>query len=153
MEIEKDFNGDICISTNLKKELPELRSIISLVSCSICYGVVKEPLTTSLDGCGHTFCSICVRGYLAKFKQQCPQCLKEIHDRDLLVNRPLKAIAQYIQTLIPKLETLVQRRKGEEPCDIKKCDDQYHPVPSWHCQPQNTKKQNASSTASRYERK
>ena len=108
MEIESSDNDEIVLSSRLVGSLPELKSIVSLVTCAICYGSLKEPLTTATEGCGHTFCSICVRGYLAKFKQQCPQCLKELHDRDLLINRPLKAIAQYIQTLIPKLEALFQ---------------------------------------------
>ena len=105
--METIVHDELTISSRLAGKLPELKSIVSIVTCSICYGPVTEPLSASVEGCGHTFCSICVRGYLAKFKQQCPQCLKELHDRDLLLNRPLKAIAQYIQTLLPKLETLL----------------------------------------------
>ena len=107
MEMEGNVTDEIVVSIHLGRQLPELKSIVSLITCSICYGHVKEPLTTAVEGCGHTFCSICVRGYLTKFHQQCPQCLKEIHDRDLLKNRPLKAIAQYIQSLVPKLEKLI----------------------------------------------
>ena len=148
METEKDESTEICLSTSLTKQFPELKSIVSLVTCSICYGVVKEPLTTSVDGCGHTFCSICVRGYLAKFKQQCPQCLKEIHDRDLLINRPLKAIAQYIQTFVPKLEALVQRPKAGEHFDVKQDERQTFVIAS-HCRSNATEE--AHSEASRYE--
>ena len=118
MEMET-CTEEVVLSTRLAGKLPELKSIVSVVTCSICYGSVKEPLTTSIEGCGHTFCSICVRGYLTKFKQQCPQCLKEIHDRDLLVNRPLKVITQYIQTLIPKLEELVNG-SSLKPLDVTK---------------------------------
>ena len=107
MESESGDTDEVSLSLQLAKRLPELKAIVSIVTCSICYGAVNNPLTASVEGCGHTFCSLCVRGYLAKFKQQCPQCFKELHDSNLLINRPLKSITQYVITLIPKLESLI----------------------------------------------
>jgi E3 ubiquitin-protein ligase RAD18 len=111
--MEASTNEELTLSSRLSGKLPELKSIVSLLTCSICYGSVREPLSASVEGCGHTFCSLCVRGYLAKFKQQCPQCLKELHDRDLLLNRPLKAITQYVYTLLPKLEAWLKESLNE----------------------------------------
>ena len=117
--MEASADDEFTLSSRLSGKLPELKSIISLLTCSICYGSVREPLSASVEGCGHTFCSLCVRGYLAKFKQQCPQCLKELHDRDLLLNRPLKAITQYVYTLLPKLEAWI-KESPNEPINVSK---------------------------------
>ena len=111
--MEASADDELTLSSRLSGKLPELKSIVSLLTCSICYGSVREPLSASVEGCGHTFCSLCVRGYLAKFKQQCPQCLRELHDRDLLLNRPLKAITQYVYTLLPKLEAWLKESLNE----------------------------------------
>ena len=111
--MEASADDELTLSSRLSGKLPELKSIVSLLTCSICYGSIREPLSASVEGCGHTFCSLCVRGYLAKFKQQCPQCLRELHDRDLLLNRPLKAITQYVCTLLPKLEAWLKESLNE----------------------------------------
>ena len=122
MESGVSDTDEVVLSAQLAKQLPEFKSIVSIVICSICYGPVKNPLTTAVEGCGHTFCSLCVRGYLAKFKQQCPQCFKELHDSNLLVNRPLKAMTQYIVSLIPKLEALIRGSPPETVTSIKQED-------------------------------
>jgi len=108
MEGGTSDSDEVALSPLLTKRLPEFKAITAIITCAICYGSVKNPLTTAVEGCGHTFCSLCVRGYLAKFKQQCPQCFKELHDSNLLINRPLNSITQYVITLIPKLEALIQ---------------------------------------------
>ena len=113
MESESSDTGEVALSSLIAQKLPELKAIASIITCAICYGSVKDPLTTAIEGCGHTFCSLCVRGYLAKFKQQCPQCFKELHDSNLLINRPLNSITQYVLTLIPKLEALIRGSKPE----------------------------------------
>ena len=120
MESGVSDTDEVVLSAQLSKQLPEFKSMVSIVICSICYGPVKNPLTTAVEGCGHTFCSLCVRGYLAKFKQQCPQCFKELHDSNLLINRPLKTMTQYIVSLIPKLEALIRGSQTETVISIKK---------------------------------
>ena len=114
MEADENGGNEINLRKDLAKRFPELQSMVALVTCPICYDVVKEPLTTTVDRCWHTFCSICVRGYLAKFKQQCPECLVELHDRDLLVNRPLKSLAHYLQSFIPKVQDMMVSRLPEQ---------------------------------------
>ena len=114
MEVDENGGNEIYLRKDLAKRFPELQSMVALVTCPICYDVVKEPLTTTVDRCWHTFCSICVRGYLAKFKQQCPECLVELHDRDLLVNRPLKSLAHYLQSFIPKVQDMMVSRLLEQ---------------------------------------
>ena len=114
MEVDENEGSQIYLRKDLANRFPELQSMVALVTCPICYDVVKEPLTTTVDRCWHTFCSICVRGYLAKFKQQCPECLVELHDRDLLVNRPLKSMAHYLQSFIPKIQDMVSRMPEQD---------------------------------------
>ena len=119
MRPSDDGSSEIHVPSGLAKRFPELKSMSALVTCPICYDAVKDPLTTTVEGCSHTFCSICVRGYLAKFKQQCPQCLVEIHDRDLVPNRPLKAMAQYLQVFIPKLQAMTHMSSITAPNTIQ----------------------------------
>ena len=51
MESESNDTDEITLSLTLAKKLPELKAIVSIVTCSICYGAVNNPLTASVEGC------------------------------------------------------------------------------------------------------
>eukprot|EP00953_Heterococcus_sp_UTEX-ZZ885_P011161 6459-Heterococcus_DN1.PRE.2 len=50
-----------------------LRDLERLFTCSICQGYLAAPQI--LSGCGHTFCSGCIRQNL-ETKPACPECRK-----------------------------------------------------------------------------
>ncbi|CAJ1072923.1 E3 ubiquitin/ISG15 ligase TRIM25-like isoform X2 [Xyrichtys novacula] len=71
------------------------------VSCSICHGPPKDPVTKS---CGHSYCTICIKSHWdrkdKKGTYSCPQCEKTIRPRPDLkkINRLAKPAVKKIQT-------------------------------------------------------
>ena len=81
-----------------------------LATCPVCYSSIRDGVSTI--SCGHHFCSICVRDYLT-YKQQCPSCLRELHESGLWTNKPLQIVVEQLISLVPKLEKLLKREQVE----------------------------------------
>ncbi|KAI9504602.1 hypothetical protein BX070DRAFT_233718 [Coemansia spiralis] len=64
--------------------LPHLRELDNLLRCPIC----KEYFNTAMvtGGCGHTFCSLCVRRCLTQ-ETKCPSCRAPLNKSELRPNR------------------------------------------------------------------
>ena len=92
-------------SWRLKQTVPEVKELEALIKCSICYEPQKNPVTSIK--CQHTYCSLCVRKYL-QYKQQCPSCIKPLHETDLKPNRSLSEVFEVISRLFPRLESLAK---------------------------------------------
>ena len=86
-------------SWHLKQTLPEIRALLDLLQCSICYEPIKNPVMAAK--CSHNFCSLCIRKYLL-YKQQCPGCFEEMGDSDLKPNKRLTELSESIARLIPR---------------------------------------------------
>nr|ACO14717.1 Postreplication repair E3 ubiquitin-protein ligase RAD18 [Caligus clemensi] len=86
------------ISPSLLESYPRLESILS---CSVCYETIRDPVLTK---CSHSFCSLCIRRYLL-YKLQCPSCFHELHENDLIPNKPLRDILQQLAITLPKSDS------------------------------------------------
>ena len=103
----------MCVSTchhNIRIELVTRPAIAQLATCPVCYSSIRDGVSTI--SCGHHFCSICVRDYLT-YKQQCPSCLRELHESGLWTNKPLQIVVEQLISLVPKLEQLLKREQVE----------------------------------------
>ena len=87
-----------------KTKLPQLSQLDSLLRCHICKDFIKVPVLTP---CGHTFCSLCIRGYI-DVKARCPLCLNELRESmlrgDILVNGVILCYKSLRGDLIEKLK-------------------------------------------------
>ena len=97
---ETTISREIKVSKGLSGRFPEIDLISKSVQCPICYDGFRDAVSTP---CGHDFCSLCVRDYL-QYKQQCPSCLKELHETRLWSNKALTSITALVLVLIQKLE-------------------------------------------------
>ena len=102
---------EVRVPKHLEAKFPEIKALAGLVECPVCYGALRDPLSTP---CGHSFCSVCVRDYLT-YKQQCPSCLKELHEKTLFSNKPLKTMTENLLKLVPKLEKVFRQEKIPTP--------------------------------------
>ncbi len=93
------------LSDGLSKRLPDLAKMVAQVQCPVCYETLRNPEMTT-NGCGHNFCSMCVRRYLV-YKQQCPSCFQSLLESQLKPNRVLTDIIESLGNLLPKLEEIV----------------------------------------------
>ncbi|KAJ2789957.1 E3 ubiquitin-protein ligase rad18, partial [Coemansia helicoidea] len=66
------------------REHAGLRDMDQLLRCAVC----KEYFTTAMTaaGCGHTFCSLCVRRCLTQ-ETKCPTCRAPLTESELHPNR------------------------------------------------------------------
>lgn len=80
--------------------IPGLAQLDSLLRCHICKDFLKVPVLTP---CGHTFCSVCIREYIAQ-SSKCPLCLKELRDSmlrsEFLVNEVTECYKMLRQPLL-----------------------------------------------------
>lgn len=93
------------VSFRLGQSIPEVKELLDVFQCSICYEPLKNPVMTS--NCSHDFCSLCVRKYLL-YKSQCPRCFQDLREIDLRPNRSLSTAMEVASRLIPRLESLVK---------------------------------------------
>uniref|UniRef100_A0A0K2TX19 RING-type E3 ubiquitin transferase n=1 Tax=Lepeophtheirus salmonis TaxID=72036 RepID=A0A0K2TX19_LEPSM len=84
-EVEDSSTRVRKIYSNLQEAYPRLESVLS---CSVCYETISDPVLTK---CSHSFCSLCIRRYMI-YKLQCPACFQELHERDLIPNKPLRDV-------------------------------------------------------------
>jgi hypothetical protein len=54
----------------------DLRLIQTHLECSLCLGLICEPISIS---CGHSFCRVCLVKSLARHKKKCPTCREVCH--------------------------------------------------------------------------
>ncbi|CCH62894.1 hypothetical protein TBLA_0I02360 [Henningerozyma blattae CBS 6284] len=87
-------------------EIPNLSQLDSLLRCHICKDFLKIPVLTP---CGHTFCSLCIRGYLNK-EPKCPLCLNELRESmlrsEFLVSELVKCYNSIRPDLLDKLRVI-----------------------------------------------
>ena len=88
-----------------KSKVPQLQELDDLLSCHICKDFLKNPVLTP---CGHTFCSLCIRGYLSN-EPKCPLCLHELRESMLrseyLVNEITETYKAARQRLLDELNS------------------------------------------------
>ena len=100
-----DINAKVSDPSDFSKtKLPQLSQLDSLLRCHICKDFIKVPVLTP---CGHTFCSLCIRGYI-DVKARCPLCLNELRESmlrgDILVNEVILCYKSLRRELIEKLK-------------------------------------------------
>ncbi|KAJ1643067.1 E3 ubiquitin-protein ligase rad18 [Coemansia erecta] len=66
-----------------------LRELEKLLRCPVCKEYLETPMVVS--GCGHTFCSLCVRRCIAQ-ETKCPSCRAQTAEGDLYPNRLIESI-------------------------------------------------------------
>ncbi|KAJ1769787.1 E3 ubiquitin-protein ligase rad18 [Coemansia sp. RSA 1843] len=83
---------------------PHLREIDQLLRCPICKEYFETAMVTS--GCGHTFCSLCVRRCLTQ-ETKCPSCRVVLTESDLrpsrIVDSLMRAFRSGRQALLSRL--------------------------------------------------
>ncbi|KAK0210223.1 hypothetical protein DFS33DRAFT_270245 [Desarmillaria ectypa] len=85
---------------------PGLRTIDNALRCPICCELFSGPVTLR---CGHCFCSLCIRGFLAQ-KQECPSCRKgEENEGHLRVNLVVEEAVEAWNKARPFILQLLQR--------------------------------------------
>lgn len=95
-------------------EVSDLAELDNALRCDICKEFVTAPVIT---GCGHTFCSLCIRRVLVT-KRQCPTCRKETSESQLRRNASvelcLEAFTKVRAKLIEKLSIKETDKKQQE---------------------------------------
>ncbi|XP_078141392.1 nuclear factor 7, ovary-like [Centroberyx gerrardi] len=98
----------------------------SFLSCHVCSETFRDPVSL---GCGHSFCSSCLKQFWEQAKNKnCPFCKRKSSKEDPEVNFTLKELADYAgRQKAGSSET----DKGEEKVEVV-CSK--HPeVPKWFC--------------------
>ncbi|KAJ2863029.1 E3 ubiquitin-protein ligase rad18 [Coemansia erecta] len=104
---------------------PHLREIDQLLRCPVCKEYFETAMVTS--GCGHTFCSLCVRRCLTQ-ETKCPSCRAPLTEGDLRPNRLVDSLMKSFrggrQRLLGRLSldaTTDGESNGVEKCSYCKC--------------------------------
>ena len=80
--------------------------------------------------CQHNFCSLCIRSYL-NYKQQCPECFRDLHETDLRPNRALKeVVAVLAEGIFPSLWKSLEEGRGRQQQSGSKSDRRTVRTPS-----------------------
>lgn len=113
-------------------KVPILSQMDALLRCNICKNFLTIPVLTP---CGHTFCSMCIRGYLSN-NPKCPLCLNELRESMLrseyLVNEIVETFKSARMPLLQLMEkdvddnSLIELRSAgtEGDSDLKEIDEQ-----------------------------
>ncbi|KAJ1800424.1 E3 ubiquitin-protein ligase rad18 [Coemansia sp. RSA 2399] len=104
---------------------PQLREIDQLLRCPVCKEYFETAMVTS--GCGHTFCSLCVRRCLTQ-ETKCPACRAPLTEGDLRPNRLVDSLMKSFrggrQILLGRLSSDARTEgesSGVERCSYCKC--------------------------------
>lgn len=88
----------------VNSQIPKLQELDDLLRCHICKDFLKNPVLTP---CGHTYCSLCIRGYLNN-EPKCPLCLNELRESMLrseyLVNEITESYRAVRGSLLSRLQ-------------------------------------------------
>lgn len=109
------MSKDITDSSDFKDtEIPKLSQLDSLLRCHVCKDFLKVPVLTP---CGHTFCSLCIRGYLNN-EPKCPLCLTELRESmlksEFLVNEIVACFTSLRSDLLLNLKKNRTDEIGDE---------------------------------------
>ncbi|XP_042310844.1 zinc finger protein RFP-like [Sceloporus undulatus] len=90
-------------------EVP-IQALCNEATCPICLDYFKCPMTTK---CGHNFCQACLGQHRTASGGpfSCPQCRAMIVQKNLMVNRHLARMVEYIKELQEK--QIAKRKRGE----------------------------------------
>ncbi|CAN9509686.1 unnamed protein product [Ophioblennius macclurei] len=86
----------------------------SHLKCSICRGVLVDPVTTA---CGHSFCRLCLKYCLDKIDRTCPLCRNHLNNLPE-VNIALRGVVQQLKQTPPEDPEKYTGATGEVACDI-----------------------------------
>ncbi|KAF9505806.1 hypothetical protein BS47DRAFT_1334157, partial [Hydnum rufescens UP504] len=86
-------------------ELSELQAVDTVIRCPMCKEFFEGPVL--LSQCGHTFCSLCIRGYLPS-KSECPVCRHSTSESSLVRNSTLEDIIYAYQAARPVLLSILK---------------------------------------------
>ncbi|BFZ56715.1 E3 ubiquitin-protein ligase rad18 [Savitreella phatthalungensis] len=92
---------------NLAQTTPSLRALDELCRCRICREYVTAPLMT---GCGHTFCSLCIRRAIAA-DQCCPVCRSKEEERQLRKNVTVEDLVEIYTGMRNELAVRTSRKR------------------------------------------
>ena len=79
------------MSTAAERAATALRAVDELLNCFICKETFTAPVT--FKQCQHTFCSRCIREWLAR-NGDCPTCRTKCAQGDLVINSALSGVAR-----------------------------------------------------------
>ncbi|XP_026289981.1 E3 ubiquitin-protein ligase RAD18-like [Frankliniella occidentalis] len=88
-DVELDFSS-----------VPDFEELDNELKCGICYERIVTPMITS---CSHTFCSLCIRKWLAT-KQVCPACSETVYESSLRRNPMVENIITALYNFVKKRE-------------------------------------------------
>jgi len=126
---EEEVLPPIQLTQLMKEKVPSFKSLVTALTCNICYDPFVNPVLTS---CSHSFCSVCIRKYLV-YKQQCPQCGSLTSDGQLRANKALGESAVLVRSLAAQVDRLAQnsvgtstRVPGEDGCKTSANPNSHH---------------------------
>ncbi|KAL7422752.1 E3 ubiquitin-protein ligase rad18 [Cryptotrichosporon argae] len=97
---------------------PQLQRLDRALLCAICKELFQAPVSVA---CGHSFCSLCIRGSLDSMKdKKCPSCGESISEGSIRRNRALEEMAEawdgarptIVELTTPKRPAFEQRERS-----------------------------------------
>ncbi|KAK3926977.1 E3 ubiquitin-protein ligase RAD18 [Frankliniella fusca] len=92
--------------------IPELQELDNVLRCEICHEIIKTPVISS---CSHTFCSLCIRKWLAT-KQVCPSCSETVYESSLRRNPMVENMVYALGNLKKKFQNKNSQQSPVLPC-------------------------------------
>jgi len=99
------------LSLKLKEVLPEVKSLVSHLTCTICFDPFINPVLTQ---CKHSFCSVCIRSYLV-YNQNCPTCRSQLSDGQLRGNPVADECSSLLRPLLQNIENILATNNISKP--------------------------------------
>lgn len=91
----------------------ELSSVVEHVTCTLCSGMFKDPLT--ITSCLHSFCRSCLYSYFANTgKKLCPKCLHSLEPDPYKVamrDRTLESLCEKVLFVDVKEQDDIQEKE------------------------------------------
>ncbi|TFK46004.1 hypothetical protein OE88DRAFT_1739812 [Heliocybe sulcata] len=88
--LEKWLASDVHDPSDFPKSATTLRDLDGSLRCNICGELFSAPVTL---GCGHCFCSVCVREAI-QVKAECPTCRKTTNESHIRSNPQMEAAVE-----------------------------------------------------------
>ncbi|ODV93606.1 hypothetical protein PACTADRAFT_35366 [Pachysolen tannophilus NRRL Y-2460] len=101
----------------LQTKLPEIYQLDSMLRCYICKEFMNAPVLT---GCGHSFCSFCIRSAIL-YNGKCPLCNEEQIESRLRKNLLLDQVIKFFKNHTKDLQKMLTKDE-ELSSDISKDD-------------------------------